>query len=703
MAARRFLAHIQRRLYTDTWPINPAAGTVPTGWPGWPEGKQFAFVLTHDVEGTLGVSKTLQLAALEKKIGFRSSFNFIPEGDYRVTPELRTELTTQGFEVGVHDLRHDGKIYWRPDNFSDTAHAINGYLKDWKAAGFRAGFMLHDRECLNSLELEYDASTFDTDPFEPQPEGVHTIFPFWVSRPQGGGYVELPYTLAQDSTMYLVLLKKNSNLWKQKLDWIVKNGGMALVNVHPDYLAFDKENQQPTEYPSEIYQEFLQHVAETYRGQYWNPLPRELASWYRANCLASPNKSAVEQITANAVSEKPLTRKRAAVVLYSYYANDPRPRRETEALAQAGMEVDVICLRQNSEEPRHEVLNGVNIYRIPLKRRRAGKFTYVFQYVSFLTSSFFLLTWWRLRRRYQLVHVHNMPDFLVFSALLPKLLGARVILDLHDPMPELLVTIFGLGEKSFGVRLLKFMEKWSIRFADHVLTVNQACKDIFSARSCAPEKIQVLMNVPDERVFKYRSCHDYPERDAAQPFVVMYHGSIVERNGLDIAVEAVRLLRAKVPTAELWIYGASTPFLEKVLAEVAATDLQDGVRHLGEKTQAEIVQAIHACDVGVIPNRNNAFTEINTPTRIFEYLALGKPVISPRAKGVTDYFGPEDMMYFELGEVAELARQLEFVYREPAAARVITERGQAVYHRESWSQARGKFIGRVAELLGVKH
>jgi glycosyltransferase involved in cell wall biosynthesis len=703
MAARRFLAQIQRRLYSDTWPINPTAGSPPVGWPGWPEGKQFAFVITHDVEGTIGLAKTLQLAALEKQLGFRSSFNFIPEGEYQSAPGLHAELADQGFEVGVHDLRHDGKIYWRRDNFSETARAINGYLKDWKAAGFRAGFMLHDRDCLNSLEIEYDASTFDTDPFEPQPEGVHTIFPYWVSRPQGGGYVELPYTLAQDSTMYLVLLEKNSDLWKRKLAWIVKQGGMALVNVHPDYLAFSKKDQQPASYPSEIYQEFLQHVGQTYRGQYWNPLPRELASWYRENCLASPTKSKGEQVAANAVSEKPLTRKRAAVVLYSYYANDPRPRRETEALAQAGMEVDVICLRQNGEEPRHEVLHGVNIYRIPLKRRRAGKLTYVLQYVSFLTSSFLLLTWWRLRRRYQLVHVHNMPDFLVFSALLPKLLGARVILDLHDPMPELLVTIFGLGEKSFGVRLLKFMEKWSIRFADHILTVNQACKDIFSARSCAPEKIQVLMNVPDERVFKYRSCHDYPEREANRPFVVMYHGSIVERNGLDIAVAAVRLLRSKVPTAELWIYGAGTPFLEKVLAEVAASGLQAGVRHLGQKTQAEIVQAIHACDVGVIPNRNNAFTEINTPTRIFEYLALGKPVISPRAKGVTDYFGPEDMLYFELGEVTELARQLEFVYREPAAARAITARGQAVYQRESWSQARGKFIGRVAELLGVKH
>jgi glycosyltransferase involved in cell wall biosynthesis len=423
-----------------------------------------------------------------------------------------------------------------------------------------------------------------------------------------------------------------------------------------------------------------------------------VAAWYRNTCVESSDVSAFQGAT-RVTADNRLQGKRGAVVLYSYYASDPRPRRETEALQRAGMAVDVICLREDSNEPALEVLEGVNVHRIPLRRRRAGKATYAFQYFSFLLSASLLLSWWRLRRRYDLVHIHNMPDFLVFSAWLPKLLGARVILDLHDPMPELLVTIFGLEEKSLGVRLLKFLEKHSIGFADQVLTVNQACKEIFSARSCRPEKIQVLMNVPDERVFQYRNCLDYPERDPARPFVVMFHGSIVERNGLDIAVEALRLLRRSVPDAELWVYGAATPFLHKVMDPASLNGLSGAVRYLGPKTQKEIVTAIHACDVGVIPNRNNAFTEINTPTRIFEYLSIGKPVVSPRAKGITDYFGPADMVYFELGDAASLARQLGFVCRNPGQARDITGRGQQIYNNQCWSHAREKFIGRVAELL----
>jgi len=698
IAARRVLARSQRRRSAHIWPINEAAGRRPEGWPGWPDGKKFALVLTHDVEGVKGLDKCRQLMEIELRMGFRSSFNFIPEGQYKVSPALRGELAAKGFEVGVHDLRHDGKLYWRRSEFPENARSINGYLKDWRASGFRSGFMLHNRDCLNGLNIEYDASTFDTDPFEPQPEGVHTIFPFWVPRPEGGGYVEMPYTLPQDSTMFLVLQETSIDIWKRKLDWIVQRGGMALVNVHPDYLGFDAEKLAATEYPVAHYQQFLQYIKDNYAGQYSNQLPREVATWYRQACIETSPQVDSKNAAATVADDR-LRGRRAAVVLYSYYASDPRPRRETEALQRAGMEVDVICLREGSDEPALEVLDGVNVHRIPLKRRRAGKFTYAFQYFSFLLSAGTLLSWWRLRRRYDLVHVHNMPDFLVFSALLPKLLGARVILDLHDPMPELMVTIFGLQEKSLAVRLLKFFEKHSIRFADQVLTVNQACKEIFSARSCPPEKIQVLMNVPDERVFKYHDCLDYPERDPAQPFVVMFHGSIVERNGLDIAVEALRLLRKSVPNAELWVYGAATPFLHKVMDPASLNGLGTAVRYLGPKSQKEIVTAIHTCDVGVIPNRNNAFTEINTPTRIFEYLSLGKPVVSPRAKGITDYFGPQDMVYFELGDAASLARQLEFICRNPEQAQAVTERGQQVYRNQCWSQARAKFIGRVAELL----
>ena len=174
-----------RKRIGDVWPIMPGSERPPENWPGWPDGKRFALVLTHDVESKAGVHKCRSLMQLELDLGFRSSFNFVPEGDYRVPAELREELTASGFEVGVHDLKHDGRLYRSRREFTQRAARINYYLAEWGAVGFRSAFMLRKLDWLHELGIKYDASTFDTDPFEPQPEGCQTIFPFWVPHRSG--------------------------------------------------------------------------------------------------------------------------------------------------------------------------------------------------------------------------------------------------------------------------------------------------------------------------------------------------------------------------------------------------------------------------------------------------------------------------------------------------------------------------------------
>ena len=181
-AIRRRLVLRSRDSMAKVWPIIPGAERPPEGWPGWPGNKKFAFVLTHDVESATGLRKSLDLMRVEIELGFRSSFNFVPEGEYRVSPEVRNELTRNGFEVGIHDLKHDGRLYQSPRDFSQRAARINHYLKEWQAVGFRSAFMLRQLDWLHELNVQYDASTFDTDPFEPQPEGYHTIFPLWIPR-----------------------------------------------------------------------------------------------------------------------------------------------------------------------------------------------------------------------------------------------------------------------------------------------------------------------------------------------------------------------------------------------------------------------------------------------------------------------------------------------------------------------------------------
>jgi hypothetical protein len=223
---------------------------------------------------------------MEKRLGVRSSFNFVPER-YQVSPELRHELTGNGFEVGVHDLYHDGKLYNSIAIFQKRASRINQYINEWKCAGFRSAAMHHNLEWIHQLNIAYDASTFDTDPFEPQPDGAGTIFPFWVTGSPGQkGYVELPYTLPQDFTLYILMQEKTIEIWKQKLAWIAKHGGMALVLTHPDYMNFGEEKSSISEYPARYYEEFLEHVRREYAGQYWQALPMHVARFYAKNFTA---------------------------------------------------------------------------------------------------------------------------------------------------------------------------------------------------------------------------------------------------------------------------------------------------------------------------------------------------------------------------------------------------------------------------------
>ena len=261
------------------WPVSEKAGNPPDGWSGWPEKKQFAFVLTHDVDTAKGQDKSYRLMEYEESLGFRSSFYFVPER-YKVSESLRNEITNRGFEVGVHGLVHDGKLYNSKMIFQKRAIKINQYLKSWGAVGFRSPSMHHKLDWIHDLDIEYDASTFDTDPFEPQSGGVGTIFPFCVrGNSDQKSYIEFPYTLPQDFTLFVLMKEKNINIWKKKLDWIADKGGMALLNVHPDYMNFTGKNLCLEGYPAELYLEFLEYVKSNYSGTYWHALPRIISRY----------------------------------------------------------------------------------------------------------------------------------------------------------------------------------------------------------------------------------------------------------------------------------------------------------------------------------------------------------------------------------------------------------------------------------------
>ena len=232
----------------------------------WPEENRFALVLTHDVETADGQGFVEEVAALEEELGFRSSFNFVPER-YVVDRELMNDLRKRGFEIGVHGLKHDGKLFTSQKIFEQRAAQINQYLNEWQAVGFRADLMHRQPYWMQALEAEYDLSFFDTDPYEPIPGGTMSIWPFFMGR-----LLELPYTLVQDYTLTSILNETSPRIWLEKVDFIEKYHGMALVNSHPDYLSQKNDWK--------VYREFLFKMKE--HGNYWHALPRDVARWWKA-------------------------------------------------------------------------------------------------------------------------------------------------------------------------------------------------------------------------------------------------------------------------------------------------------------------------------------------------------------------------------------------------------------------------------------
>ena len=726
LALRRIFLKLRKYKHRDTWPIYENAGRVPAGWRGWPEGKKFALVLTHDVEGMEGQGRCLALMRLEEELGFRSGF-FFPTSRYPVDPEVIKVLQEHGFEVGVHGVRHDGKLFKSRAIFDRRAPIINEYLDKWRACGFRSPAMHHDLEWLGDLDILYDSSTTDTDPFEPQCCGVSTIFPFLVvTEATQKSYVELPYTLPQDFSLFVLMRVKNIDLWKKKLDWIVEHGGMALMLTHSDYMALGSDRRGNMEYPVDFYQQMLEYIKSRYAGQYWYALPREMAEFWRESAasldeqgrwkgndakllcpscrkffsgeaFAQERSAAKEAPRAmgtggrpKAAGRRPL---RVCMMAYSFYENDNRVKRYAEALARRGDEVDVIALRQPGQSG-YERKNEINIYRVQERIiNEKTKLTYLYRLLRFLLVSSCHVTKHHWARRYDVVHVHSIPDFEVFAALLPKLSGARVILDIHDIVPELYADKFHVSRKSLLFRCLKLLEKVSIGFSDHVIIANDLWFKVLLSRSVKENKCQVFLNYPDPHIF-YRRAKDQKN----DKFVMIYPGTLLHHQGLDIALRALALIVEEAPALEFQIYGDG-PHKPELVRLARELGLADQVIFRDFMPMEQVAEAMAQADLGVVPKRKDSFGNEAFSTKIFEFMSLGVPVVAADTKIDKFYFNDSVIRFFESGNERDLARHLLIMIKNESLRRRQAENAWKFVAEYSWDSHQQKYFD-LLERLG---
>ena len=379
------------------------------------------------------------------------------------------------------------------------------------------------------------------------------------------------------------------------------------------------------------------------------------------------------------------TEKKVAMIVYSNYPDDPRVRREAEALELQGVLVDVICLKKPAEN-KYDVINTINVFRLSVSQSRTSKVRYLLEYITFFILASFKLNILFIRNNYDYIHIHNMPDFLVFTAVLPKIFRKKIFLDLHDPMPELYMAKFKLDNNSKIIKILKTIEEISISFADKVITPNISFKNLFASRSCQEDKIEIVMNSPQIDIFKEKfDSQKILALNQKESVNIMYHGMLSERNGLLTAIDAIRLLDKYKSDIRFNIYGDGDPeFIKDFLGRIESYELDEQIKFFGFKPLIEIAEIIETADIGIIPNNRNPFTELNMPTRIFEYLCKGVPTIAPRTQGICDYYSDDNLFLFEPGNASDIALQIEKIIINPTATVELTKRSIEIYQRNNW-------------------
>lgn len=355
-------------------------------------------------------------------------------------------------------------------------------------------------------------------------------------------------------------------------------------------------------------------------------------------------------------------------------------RREAEALRDAGFAVDVVCLRDPGG-PLREQVDGVRLYRVPLRRRRGGTLSYLLDYALFFAGAAVVVTALHLRRRYVAVQVNTMPDFLVFCTAVPKLLGARVLVFMKEPTPELALTRGG-SARQFDV--LARIEQAALRYADGAFTVTEELKQRYVARGADPDKILVVLNGPDPRHLA-RDVGDV--RPDPGRFTAICHGSVEERYGHDTILEAVARARAAVPELRLVVTGTGTAEdrLRELIASMGLTGVVD---FRGWVDMDSLVRALHAADVGIVAQKASPYAHLVHTNKMYEYFLLSKPAVLSRLESVRAYVDEDTAAYFEPGDPESLAAVLVELARDRARAARLGAAGRRRYEQLAWDRQR---------------
>jgi len=374
------------------------------------------------------------------------------------------------------------------------------------------------------------------------------------------------------------------------------------------------------------------------------------------------------------------------MLAYSFYESDGRIKRYAETLATRGDHVDVISLK-NTSQPSFENIKGVNVYRIQERiPNEKGKLSYFEKLLRFWVRSFLFVSKKHFKNRYKLIHVHSIPDFEVFAAILPKLSGSKVILDIHDIVPEFYMSKFDHMNKGILFKSLVAVEKWSAAFADHVIISNHIWREKILSRSAGRNKCTTILNYPDPSIFykRLRTRNDHK-------FIIIYPGTLNWHQGLDLAINAFEVISPQIPEAEFHIYGRGSE-LDKLKNMVNEKKLQDKIRFLSPMTVENIAELMANADLGVIPKRNDPFGGEAFSTKSLEFMSLGVPLVMSETKIDRYYFNDSVVKFFKPENVDDLASAMLEMIQNEEIRKKLSENALKFVQDFSWERKKQEYL-----------
>lgn len=390
---------------------------------------------------------------------------------------------------------------------------------------------------------------------------------------------------------------------------------------------------------------------------------------------------------------------RIAIVAHASFPDDPRLRRQAGTLLDAGYEVDVFALREAGEAP-EERDGALRIVRLPVRRRFAGFAGHLAEYVAFTGLAALRLTGEHRRRRYRLVQVATLPDFLVAATGALKVGGVPLLLDLHEDMP-------GFFEDRFAARplhplrpLIRGVSRGAAAMADHVLTVHEPLRALAVARGIQPRKVTVVMNGPDERLF---DATRHPRRQFMDDgeLRLIHHSALQRIYGLEIAVAALAdpVLHDLPLRLDVYGDGPRRPWIEAAIKDAA---VGDRVRLHGRVPLDDLPALLASADVGLVPSLPEPYLQLSLSTKLLEYVAMGVPVIASDLATFRAHFSDEALRFVPGGDPAALAVAIREVAADPAAAaaRAAEARRQAAPY--AWSIQAARYLEVVDSLISRK-